>query len=511
MMRNPASRYVAAFAAVIALTGASVVCAQTPKTVTVVGIETTTTDPHRIGGAGDHQFINHIFEGLYGHDAKGKLTPALALSHRLSADGKEYTFTLRPGVKFHNGEPFTAEDVRFSWQRSNDPEIKNPRAAIITRNIEDVVVVDDLTVRLKLKAPDASILENLGEYFYIVDKTTVEKVGNAEFARQPVGTGPFRFVSRRIGEQTEFATFAGYWGAKPRYDRLVIRIVNDPQTRIAMLRAGEVDAISSVPPQVARQLESDRNLNVIKRPSFQNIFIVLNTRAPHGQFADPRVRVALNMAVDRKTLIEKVMFGYAKPVASLCNIQITGCDIGRPTFPYDPKRARAMLEEAKFDFSRTYVAFGLAPGRVAQSKEVAEAVAFYLNQVGVKTTFEFHEYGAYLGRISGRKYDSADIFWMGWTDFNNEAMGRLPRSWRTDGSLSWHSDPKLDAMIDAANAIVDPKEREAHMKRLFTHAYENPPSIFLWTTDEIYATRRNVRWDPRANISWPEFMSIEKD
>jgi peptide/nickel transport system substrate-binding protein len=493
----------------LAATGTSQ--AQAPKTVTVVGIETTSTDPHRIGGAGDHQFINHVFEGLYGHDSKGRLTPALALSHRTSADGREYTFKLRPNVKFHNGEPFTAEDVRFSWQRSNDPELKNSRAAIVTRNIEDVVVVDDLTVRLKLKAPDASILENLGEYFYIVDKTTLEKVGNAEFGRQPVGTGPLRFVSRRIGEQTELATFAEYWGTKPSYGRLVIRIVNDPQTRIAMLRAGEVDAISSVPPQVARQLEADRNLKLIVRPSFQNIFIVLGTRAPHGQFADPRVRVALNMAIDRKTLIEKVMFGYARPVASLCHMQITGCDTGQPAYPYDPKAARAMLEAAKFDFSRTYIAFGLAPGRVAQSKEVAEAVAFYLSQIGVKTTFEFLEYGAYLGRISGRKFDGTDLFWMGWTDYNNDAMGRLPRSWRTDGALSWHSDPKLDAMIDSANAIVDPKEREAHMKRLFTHAYQNPPSIFLWTTDEIYATRRNVRWDPRAHISWPEFMSIEKD
>ncbi len=485
---------------------------QAQKTITsAVAIDPASIDPHKISGGGDYQFFNHVFEGLYGHDNAGKLAPELALSHQISPDGREYTFKLRPNVKFHNGEPFTAEDVRFSWQRANDPEIKNPRAAITTRNIVDVEIIDDLTVKLKLKEPDAAILENLGEYFYIVDKTTTERTGNDEVGRHPIGTGPFKFVSRRIREQTEFAAFTDHWGKKPKIDRLVMKIVSDPQTRMAMLRAGEVDAIVNVPPQVAKQLEADKNLTVIVRPSFQNIFVTLSSRAAHGQLKDPKVRLALNHAIDRKTLISRVMFGYATPVGAQCHVQIIGCDIGKDSYPYDPKKARAMLEEAKFDFSRTYEAFGLAPGRAAQSKEVAEAVSFYLNQVGVKTKLEFLEYGAWLARITAREYDKHDLFWQNWTDYNNDPMGRLPRGWRTGGSLSWHSDPELDKLIDAANAFVDPVAREAHLKKLFTYAYENPPSIFLWTTNEIYATRKNVRWEPRANVSWPVFWVVDKD
>lgn len=498
-------------AALLAISSLGVMNTTIAQTVTVTGIDATTTDPHKIAGAGDYQFINHVYEGLYGHDTAGNLVPKLATSHEVSPDGKVYTFKLRPNVTFHNGEPFTAEDVRFSWTRSNDLEIKNPRARIVTKNIEDVEVVDDLTVRVKLAQPDVSILENLGEYFYIVDKSTLEKLGNDGFAQAAIGTGPLKFVDRKLGEQTTLEKHTNYWGEPVSYDTLVIKTVKDPQTRVAMLRAGEVDAIANIPPQLATELQKDPNVKVITRPSYQNIFIVLNPQAAHGEFANPKVRQALNMAIDRKTLIDKVMFGYATEVTSLCHQQIVGCDIDREPYGYNPEKAKQMLEDAGFDFSRTYTAFGLAPGRVAQSKEVAEAVFFYLGQIGVKTKLELLEYGAFLGRISGKDFESADMFWMGWTDYNNEAMGRLPRSMHSEGSLSWQNDKTLDEMIDQANTIVNTNEREAHMKKLFTHMYDNPPAIFLWTTDVGYAARSNIDWEPRANISWPEFIVLDKN
>jgi len=495
-----------AFMATVSISGLAIA----QVNVTVTGIDATTTDPHKISGAGDFQFINHVYEGLYGHDVSGNLIPKLALSHEVSDDGKVYTFKLRPNVVFHNGEPFTAEDVRFSWMRSNDPEIKNPRSRILTQNIENVRVIDEHTVEIELKSPDATILANLGENFYIVNKNTLEKLGDEGFAQAAIGTGPLKFVSRRLGQDAVFERHDDYWGDPVAYDRLTIRTVTDPQTRVAMLRAGEVDAIANVPPQLARELERDSNVNVITRPSYQNIFIVLNPQASHGEFADPRVRQALNMAIDRQTLIDRVMFGNATESTTLCHREVFGCNIDRDPYPYDPEKAKALLEEAGFDFDRTYNVFGLAPGRVAQSREVAEAVFFYLSQIGIKTKLELLEYGTFLGRISAKDFESADMFWMGWTDFNNESMGRLPRNLHSEGALSWQNDKALDEMIDQANAIVDPKEREAHMQRLFTHVYDNPPAIFLWTTDEAYAMRNNIQWEPRAKVSWPEFIVLEK-
>jgi peptide/nickel transport system substrate-binding protein len=482
------------------------------KIVTVaVGEDITTLDPHKISSGGDFQFFNHVFEGLYGHDIEGKLVPRLALSHSISSDKKEYTFKLRSDVKFHNGKTFTAEDVRYSWQRSNDPNIKNPRAGVVTRNIADVEIIDDLTVRLILKSPDPAILENMGENFLIVSKQTRQKEQSEGASFTPIGTGPYKFVSRRVKEQMQLASFSQYWGNKPNIDQLLMKIVTDPLTRIAMLKVGEVDAITKVQPHSVKELEKDKNVKLIFIPTYGNRFIVLNTRAPHGQFADPKVRRALNMAVDRETIVDRVMFGFATPSAALCNVSIIGCDIGRDPYPYDPKKARKLLEEANFDFSRTYKFVGLAPGRISQSKEVSEAVALYLNEVGVKIDLQILEFGSFMATTAAREYDKIDMFFQGWPDYTNDPISRLRRSWQTDGALSYHSDPVLDAMIDEAGSIVEPKARESHMKEIFTYAYENPSEIILFTSIEIFAVRKNIHWKPRKNVIWPVFYVIDKE
>src|SRR5690606_13260834 len=217
---------------------------------------------------------------------------------------------------------------------------------------------------------------------------------------------------------------------------------------------------------VAQSIEASPDTKMVVSPSFQNIFIVLNMRAPHGQFAPTEVRQALNYAVDKQAMIDKLMFGYATQSTGPCNKAVIGCDIDREPYPYDPEKARAMLEEAGFDFDRTYQAFGLAPGRAAQSKEVLEAVAFYLNQVGVKTEIEFLEYGTWLARLGAKEFDKFDLHWQNWTDYNRDPMGRLPRNIRTDGYYSWSSYPDLDPMIDEANAIIDPKQREEHLRKI---------------------------------------------
>lgn len=478
--------------------------------IAAVGVDITTADPHKIAGGGEYLFFSNVFEGLYGHDLDGRLAPQLAVSHTVSDDGLTYSFTLRDGAKFHNGDPVTAEDVRFSWQRSNNPEIKNPRAGILTKNIKDVEIVDPKTVKLHLAKPDASLIENLGEFFYIVPKSHIEKVGNEAFARQPVGTGPYKFVSRSIKENIELEAFKEHWGRVPGVDRLTLRIVPDAQTRIAMLQTGEADIAINMPPHLAKAIEAAPDTRMVVSPSFQNIFIVINMRAPHGQFASTKVRQALNHAVDKKALIDKVMFGYATQSVAPCNKQVIGCDVDREPYAFDPKLAKKMLEEEKFDFGRTYKMFGLAPGRAAQSKEVLEAVAFYLNRIGIKTEMEFLEYGAWLARLNAKEFDKFDLFWQNWTDYNADPMGRLPRSIRTDGYYSWSSYPDLDPMIDEANAITDPKQREEHLRKIFTRLHDDPPWIILWTTDNTDAVRENVEWTPRANISWPVFWKLSK-
>jgi peptide/nickel transport system substrate-binding protein len=475
-----------------------------------IGIDITSTDPHKISGGGEYLFFSNVFEGLYGHDLDGNLTPQLATSYTASDDGLVYTFELRHDVKFHNGEVFGADDVRFSWERSNDPEIKNPRASIVTKKISDVVVVDDDTVELHLPEPNASMIENLGEFFMIVPKDHIEEVGNDAFSKHPVGTGPYKFVSRSINEKIELAAFKEHWGRVPGIDMLTLRIVPDAQTRIAMIQTGEADIVLNVPPHQAKQVGADSNVDIVVNPSFQNYFININMLPEDSPFRSTKVRQALNYAVDKKTLIDRVMFSYATQSTAPCNRAVIGCDIDREPYPYDPDKAKALLEEAGFDFSKTYKAFGLAPGRASQSKEVLEASMFYLNQVGIKTSIEFLEYGAWLARLRA-KDPEFDLFWQNWTDYNADPMGRLPRGISKGGVYSWSDLPEVDKLIATADSITDPEKRRQHLRDIFTMLYDDPPWIILWTTDEVHAKRSNIDWQPRANVSWPVFWKLSKN
>lgn len=480
------------------------------KTVTVaVGADISTMDPHKISGGNEYIFHTQVFEGLYGHDLKGNLEPHLATGHTLSADGLTYTFKLRPGVKWHNGDAFTAEDVVFSWKRATDPEIKNPRANILAGNIAEVKAVDPLTAEVKLKTPDASLLENLGEYWYMVP-AKAGVMGVEEFAKAPIGTGPYRFVERKVKESFTLDTFKEHWGRKPEIDRLTVRVINDAQTRVAMLKTGEADIIVDVPLQVAKDVEKDTNTRLHVVPSLQNIFVSISNRKSDGTWKDPRVRQAVAYAIDRKTLIDKLMLGYAKPTLANCQTGVIGCDIDRKPYPYDPAKAKALLKDAGWDANKTIKLVGIAPGRTPQSKEVAEAIAFFLNAVGMKTQVEIMEYGAWLRFAYAREADKTDMIFFTWTDYNNDPMGRLPRSMRTDGALSWNSYPELDALIDAANGFTDPNARLAHLRKTWTWVYDNVPQVGLWTVDMLYGARKNIEWTPAPGVSWPVLWKLAK-
>lgn len=165
-----------------------------------ISVDVFSTDPGKFFAVNDFLLIANVYESLYGHDENGKLVPTLASAVEVKDDGLTYEFALRPGVKFHNGDSFTAEDVRFSWKRATDPVIKWVRAGGLTANIADVEIVNPLKVRVKLKRRDAGLLENLDTHWFMLSRKHVEAVGDTVFGDNPMGTGPFRFKERKIKE-----------------------------------------------------------------------------------------------------------------------------------------------------------------------------------------------------------------------------------------------------------------------------------------------------------------------
>jgi peptide/nickel transport system substrate-binding protein len=481
-----------------------------PSLTVALGSDVVSLDPDRIPGGNEYLFMANVFEGLYGHDENGKLTPILAESVTPSADGLAYDFTLRAGAKFHNGDPVTAEDVRFSWQRAVAPETHNPRASILVANIADVIVQDDRHCRVTLKRRDASFMENLGEFFYIKPKKYLQTVGDEAFEKQPIGSGPFAFVDRRVKSFIKLRGFEGHWGRVPKVGEVTMKIVPDDQSRAAQIQTGESDIVCNVPPALVAPLQRMPNIKILRVSSFNNIFVPINAVA-NPNLAKAEVRRALNMAIDKAALVKTVMFGFATAQDLPCNSAILGCDVKVEPYGYNPQKAREMLVSAGFDFSKPLRFLGQAPGRVPQSRETVEGIAYFLNKIGVKTEVTILDYGAWMAIYGGKTKDpKIDLLYANFTDYNADPSGRLLRAIRTGGSYSWYSNPEVDAMLDRMNDFASPAEREPFLRQIFAKLHDEAPIITLWTLDSVYAVGKTISWTPTPNVSWPVLWNVVK-
>lgn len=498
-----------AVAALWAFSPASQAQAQTRPAITVgLPNDLTTIDPHKISSASDDNLFHNVLEVLYGHDIEGKLRPVLAKSVKVSEDGLTYDFELREGVTFHNGDPFTAEDVRYSWQRGVDPKTLNPRAVVVLRNIADIEVAGPHRAIMKLKAADLATLDNMEGNFYILSKKYMEgPEGSNDAARKPVGTGPFKYVERKPNEFIKLAVNESYWGEKPKIGDVTMRVVPDSQARFALVQTGEADIVASVPAFIASKEGNAKDYRIVRGPGFVNIFMHINNRGSNPDLKKPEVRRAFNMAVDKVAMHKAVTLGFATlHDGAPCGTAIFGCDPPPKAYGYNAAAAKKMLEDAKFDFSRPINITSPASGRIPQSREAAEAVNYSLQQIGVKTNLVIKEYGAWMAedqQAAQPKNSATDLVISQFPDYNVNPVARLRRSVMTDGCCSWFSDKELDGMIDKMNTIVSEKERLEFARQTWAKIHDLAPSIFLWSFDTVYGVRSNINWKPQfgtANV-----------
>ena len=517
-MKQVSIRRRLAGAAIIAVVGigAGDCAAQSKPPLTVaLPVDLTTMDPHRVSAGSDDNMLANVYETLYGIAIDGKLTPVLAESVKISEDGLTYDFKLRDGVTFHNGDPLTAEDVRYSWQRGTDPKILNPRAVIVLRNIADVEVVDRLNVRLKLKEPDASTLYNMEGAFYILSKKYMtEGDGRDEAITKPIGTGPFKFVERKVGVYIKLTANDKHWGRVPKVGDVTMRVVPDSQTRFAMVQTGEADIVSSVPTFIASRETSAKDYRIIRGPGLVNLFMQINSRGNNPDLKKPEVRRALNMAVDKIALTKAITQGFAQPHGGApCSAAVFGCDPPPPAYPYDPAAAKKILQDAKFDFNRPINIVTPASGSIPQSRETSEAIEYSLKEIGIKTRLIVKEYGAWLAddqQGKQPKNPDVDLVISRFPDYNVNPTARLRRTVKTGGVSSWFSDPELDQMIDKLDTILSDSERLAYAKQIFAKLHELAPTMLLWSNDTIYAARNNIQWTPQfGNLNYVLY-NVEK-
>lgn len=331
---------------------------------------------------------NNVFQGLVRIDRNGEIVPALAESWTVSDDGLTWTFSLREGVTFHNGDPLTPDDVVAALERAIDPESGHTHpeyyAAIET------VAAEGNTVVLTLSAPTSSLLYNLAR-----PDSIIYQAGTTDTqASEPVGTGPFRFAEWVRGSEVRLERYDGYYGAPAYLDAVTFRITPDTNAQLAALQAGDIDMVGvALSPENALQLQGDANIKVTEGSATTEITLALNNeREP---LSDPLVRQAITHAIDKNAIVEGAMFGYGTVIGTHSSPIEPYYEELNP-YPYDPERARELLAEAGYADGLT-LDFELPP--YPFEKRTGEVIAQQLSEVGIAVNLTNVEWTTWLERI----------------------------------------------------------------------------------------------------------------
>ena len=409
------------------------------------------------------------------HDALVKpmpgnhMTPSLAESWTVSPDGRVYEFKLREGLKFHNGDPFTADDVKFSFERA--------KGKVIREKVKEVTVVSPSRVRFTLHEPWPDFMAFYGTLVtgasWVVPKKYFEQVGPDGLKKHPVGLGPYKFVSHTPGVELVMEAFEGYWRKTPSVKRLVFKSVPEATTRAAMLKRGEVDIAYLLDAPQALELQRDRSLRVAFSGGIGIFFLdFFDQWDPKSPWADKRVRQAANYAIDRQALSEAETLGASKPAG---NHVPRSFEFALPLepYPYDPARAKKLLAEAGypngFDAGDYYVDVSYS--------NLHEVVVNYLQQIGIRAKLIGRERASHWSTYADKKYKNLAYTASG--AFGNAAT-RLETFVIAGGAYVYGNYPDLDSLFKDQAAELDRKKREALLHKIQQLMHEKVMHIPIW-------------------------------
>ncbi|TBL76012.1 ABC transporter substrate-binding protein [Paenibacillus thalictri] len=457
------------------------------KDTLVVGQDTDagTLDPQKQGKMPDMNILSNMFDTLVTRDADNKLAPALATEWK-ALDDTTWEFKLREGVKFHNGEPFNADAVKFSIDRLNNPDTKSPIAELKT--VKEVQVVDAKTVKIITDGPDP-ILPNKMVLFggVIVPPQYIKEKGDDNFAKNPVGTGPFKFVSWQKDSQVVMEANADYWQGAPKLKKLTFKIIPNASNMSAAIRTGEIDIAAGIKPDVALQLKGQQDVKVVSNPGIRTFYISLDTT--QEALAKKEVRQALNYAIDVNTIIKTVLDGHAARAATLVPKENFGYDAAVTPYEYNLDKAKQLLAQAGY-------AQGLTLTLDADNLEASnvQAIAAMLEKAGVKVQLNLMDSKTLTANITAKK--ASAMYYIGNTGWTMDAMSNFQSYLRSDRRYNRWANPEVDRLIDEEEKSIDPQKRQAAISKLQGILKDEAPFIYLYQINGIYGMRNNVEWKP---------------
>ena len=460
------------------------------KLVIAQGAETTTLDPHKGGSA---IFVNAcitMYDLLLRVDREGKRRLALATSYK-NIDPVTWEFKLRKGVKFHNGDTLTASDVKFSYDRMRDPKTKNP-FRFFFKDITEVQIVDDYTVRIITKKPDPVLPSRVAFAGFIVPAKYIKEHGDEYFAKHPIGSGRYKFVKWAKNDYVELEANENYWGDSPATTKkLIFKVIPETGSRMAALQTGEVDIATNVPPFMISKLEKNPKIKVVSGPSGRVIFIGFNLLEAEkaGPLMKKKVRQAINYAVDKQSLIKHVLMGSGEQLATPLVPVAFGYDPTIKPYLYDPDKAKTLLKEAGYP-NGFETEFATGSGRYLMDKQIAEAIIGMLAKVGIKAKLKVYEWGQYEKVRKAHKVEP--LYLLGWGNTLSDADGTLVLTLISKSPYSNYSNPVLDKMLMAARFEMNTEKRKGQYSEILRLIKDEAPWIFLYQQRDNYGVRDTV-------------------
>ena len=462
-----------------------------------------TLNPITATDAFESRINSYILESLLERDPKTtKLTPKLAEFWDISDDHLTYTFHLRKDVKWHDGKPFTARDVLYSFERIRDPKVDAAHLRNYYRDVESLEMLDDYTVRFTYKMPYFLALEFCGglpivpaHMFKEGDDFNTHPIG-----RSPVGTGPYKFEKWETGKEITLVRNEDYWGEKPHLMRILFRIITNDTVALQALKRGELDVMGLRPIQWVKQTEGrkfEKEFYKLKYYLPQYIYIGWNSAKPY--FNDKRTRTAMTMFMDREGFVKEIMYGFAVVVTG--NFYINGPYYNKDIkpFPYDPEGAAALLKEAGWEdhdgdgvIDKDGVPFKfemMLPAGSKTGEQIATILQEDLKKAGIEMGIRRLEWAVFTQKLHAREYDASILAW---------SLG-----WDADPFQVWHSsqieggsntvgfkNEEADEIIVEGRKEFDFEKRKAMYQRFHHIMHEEQPYTFMFTPESLVAVSR---------------------
>lgn len=449
-------------------------------------------DPQNNNNTQSEAVLVNMFDYLLKNDSSQKKVPGLATSWEKVND-TTWHFKLRQGVKFHNGDPFTAADVKFTFERlAKDAKLKQNS---YYKNFKEVNIIDDYTVEIVTNGPDPLMLNKLSRMGAdILPSKYIQEKGMEAFLKEPIGTGPYKFNQWQKDNRVDLIKNADYFGGTPKWDKVTFRVIPEASTRVSELITNGVDIAAGVPTTDIKRIQGVNNMKV-EQATIQRVLHLIMRTTPGTVTADPKVREAVDLAVDKKALIDSIAGGAGIPTRTSVTPGNFGADPSLYNQSlYDKEKAKVLLKEAGYANGGPKVTFSAS----TQYKEIAETVAAMLTDAGFQVNLDILEATQFYEKLNSKKFN--ELFLLGVGNSLFDASNNYNRfEFENAKSETDYNNPEVEQLLQAAKKNMNPEEREKQYQKVQQILAVDRPTIYLYQMMGVYGVGPKVDYKPRLD------------